>query len=94
MSNSAAREAVARGVALLDAQGPSGWRERIDLDRLGWSTAECPLGQIYGSTVFAGKITTPEPRGERLHFYGFNAPDDGSFSFTDLTAAWKDALAS
>ena len=87
MSNSAAREAVARGVALLDAQGPSGWRERIDLDRLGWSTAECPLGQIYGST-------TPEPRGERLHLYGFNAPDDGSFSFTDLTAAWKDALAS
>jgi hypothetical protein len=43
------REAIATSIDLLDREGPSGWRERINVDELEMDDQEmCVLGQIYG----------------------------------------------
>lgn len=42
------REAVSKGIALLDMYGPSDWRSRVDLSILSMdSPYSCILGQIY-----------------------------------------------
>lgn len=60
-----ARDAVRRGIALLDEHGPQGWRERIDLSALDMNDGDwCAWGQVYRPEWLAmGKPT--------LHAFGY-----------------------
>lgn len=45
-----AENAVDNGIKWLDANGPEGWRDKIDLERLNMADGiDCILGQLYDS---------------------------------------------
>ena len=49
MTNNVLRERIRAGAALLDAEGPQDWRDRIDTDELDmFYVTHCVLGQLFG----------------------------------------------
>lgn len=98
-------EAVANGIALLDAHGPPGWRDRITIDLISFpSPTLCPLGQVYGQ--FGVGITALRTAADAMlssgdfgfmhrepHWFA-DAEDrpDGEWSCAELALAWQTAL--
>lgn len=81
--------AVQRGVALLDAKGPPGWRDRIDLDTLDiGSLTLCVLGQVYGH-YYKGLRAL----GDDANPYHLGFATEGLLAWRALTQAWREALA-
>lgn len=98
-------ERVARGVALLDEK-ESGWREKVDADRLDMGTCNnCIFGQVYGN-IAIGLRKMGLVDGD-LKFIAYDEDDPGfqhgiltlnmgnydpAGDFSLLTDAWKRAL--
>lgn len=91
-----AREAVAKGAALLDERNP-GWDAKIDLDGLyvGDST-ECVLGQLYGRYL-DGQTELGLSNSQGVS-YGFDTwfrkeehPDE-QYDMGDLQTAWEELI--
>lgn len=87
-SRQQADEAVARGIKWLNSQIPD-WRKRIDVDVLDLKApCRCVLGQLDGDFYQAmWERRLSRKRGITL---GFSAGE--SFSYRELTAAWRRAL--
>ncbi len=92
---------VTKGVELLDAEGPMGWREMINLNTLDMGDGHlCILGQIYSAAALSDSHASPYGLAiERLRLdywaaargHGFTAePGD----VEELGAAWRRAIAS
>lgn len=86
---------VRKGIALLDAIGPHGWRNRIVLSRLNLADGEnCVLGQVYGSygtglfTVFRDY----DLLSERSAQHGFTPGWDNEQKYPELTRTWKQLI--
>lgn len=85
MSIETAREAAARGAALLDEKDP-GWRDRIDRDELDLRLpCGCIIGQDFGQRFceapedLSGDLDDPYVFG--LHVLGLNYEDEATYGF-------------
>ncbi len=93
-------ERVANGIALLDREGPEGWRERIDCDSLDLADGcNCVLGQVYGDfwpAIAAFAPTETRDAFSVAHAFAVSWEANASESLPDryapLTAAWRRAL--
>lgn len=90
------REAVSRGIALLDTYGPSDWRLRVDLSTLNMdSPYGCILGQIY-SGMEVGRSGFSAGLHILSQFTYFGAREcgfDGSLAWLDACGEeWKRQL--
>jgi hypothetical protein len=86
-------EQIARGAAFLDEKA-SGWRQRVDLDRLQMSDCTaCVLGQLdgRGSRFWYSMLTrfglNPEV-GEDVE-HGFATSEDDGDTYEQLTTEWR-----
>jgi hypothetical protein len=83
------RRAIRRGASLQDREGPAGWNQAIDKNRLDISERHsCVLGQLYG-TYGEGKavLAITAPTGK----YGFNLPV-GTNDWDELNDEWRKFL--
>ncbi len=86
-------EFVERGVAWFDANGPEGWRSKIDKDRLNLNIySDCVLSQVYGD-FFSTDLDGHElvQNGFDLHICG-RSNEEMVEQFERLTNAWKAVL--
>lgn len=88
---------VRRGVALLDGEGPWGWRTLISTDRLDVeSFRHCLLGQLYGGYTEGKRILAPEEDLEFMRAHGLHCTmiDEvgGTCDAEELTEIWRAVL--
>lgn len=87
-------ERVRNGVAFLDEHVP-GWREKVDPAALDQeSVCRCVLGQLFGTwgkgVLHLLALSAVYPVNAKA--LGFDRDLGESFSYADLTAAWKREL--
>jgi len=99
-----AQEAVARGAALLDAKGPSDWRERVR--RNGPLTTNamnhmdtCVIGRVFGTRNWGAYEAALRELGVRMeqdgdvrHGFSASGADDWQTEMTAIAAAWNAEL--
>lgn len=81
---------VRKGAALLDENGPQGWREKIDLDKLDQdSVTRCVLGQVYDNYDSDSYFTDGYNIGREV--LGLDIADAGDHGFTASHTAYTSA---
>ena len=98
MTQSEARERVARGAALLDEKRP-GWPSHIRVNDLRMSSCStCVIGQLEGDFDEGWRLLAEDGNSRRYSWlqkaqlYGFDS-DGSEDAFTLLQAAWLEAIA-
>lgn len=80
-----ARQAVQKGVALLDRFGPSDWRQQIDINELSMgSPYTCVLAQSFKQEIGSADYWEAKKLLMRLSETDFNAGDYGFNDQTDV----------
>lgn len=79
-------ERVALGIEFLDREGPDGWINKLDLDRLDVASVDdCPLGQLYGSYYRGVDELFGPGQYDSASPYGFNMSE---MPAPEITAEW------
>ena len=94
-------EEVTAGIALLDKQGPEGWRNKIDVETLDLAYIDkCILGQVYGNYFDGLKVLDvdfDEDNFDSVAPYAFciyeGSTRQDDYYFRELTLEWVRQLA-